>query len=77
MKISQIQGQSYIMSFLAPKLFSMTPSTESFPNSSNQIDYNTTAVCSCDIYVGSKTKEASNSTGGEAQQLSGRTNDIH
>ena len=70
LKISQIQGQPKIMSFLEPKTFSKTPST--FQNSSVQIDNSTQAVVSYENLVGSKTTEASNSTGGETEQLSGR-----
>ena len=71
--ISQIQGQSKILSFLEPKNNSMTPSIP-FPNSSVIISNNTTDADSCTNLVGNKTTEARNETGGGTEQLTGESN---
>ena len=61
------------MSFLEHKKNSMTPSVD-FQNSSVKYDIHTTVAGSCKIYVGNKTTEAANKTGGETEQLQGTTN---
>ena len=68
-KNSQIQGQSKILSFLEPKINSMTPSSN-FPNSSIQTNNYTTDAGSCITFVGNKTTEARNGT----EQLTGERN---
>ena len=70
---SPIQGQLGIKSFLERKNNSMTPSVN-FQNSSVSNDNYTTVADSCEIYVGNKTTEAENKTGGETEQLQGTTN---
>ena len=67
--IPQIQGQINIKSFLEPKSNSMTPSVFKFPNYST-INENTATVGLSETLMGNKTTEASNVTGGQAQQLS-------
>ena len=74
MKATQIQGQSTLTSFLEHKIISRTRSSNDFPNSSNKNNSYTTAVGSLNNYVGNKTTEASNETGGRTQQLSGEIN---
>ena len=66
------QGQISIKSFLEHKNMQMTPSISTCQNSSIiNNSQNTTVAGSSKIYLGEKTIEASEVTGGRAKQLSG------